>query len=234
MCRLRTDVLIQAGIARFFARKLQAAVAYALYEKTGDSALLREVSDHYNRAYNAWVELGCAATLVYAEDITFGKSAHLRGCWADRLPAIQQERTYLAGQFKAQVPRGRQAEPSRFASLLTDDCSPVARPRCLHLPPDSCRPGTPIPIEIAAEDGYELTDVRLHYRHVNQADEYQVAEMVPQAGRFCAEIPGRYTDSPYPLMYYFELHDGRGRAWLYPGLDANLANQPYFVVRHGR
>jgi hypothetical protein len=46
-----------------------------------------------------------------------------------------------------------------------------------------------------------------------------------------ASIPAAYTDSPYPLQYYFELRTGPGTAWLYPGLGTNLAAQPYFVVR---
>ena len=51
------------------------------------------------------------------------------------------------------------------------------------------------------------------------------------SGRFRAEIPGQYTDSPYPMLYYFELRDAHGAAWIYPGFNADLANQPYFVVR---
>jgi hypothetical protein len=31
-------------------------------------------------------------------------------------------------------------------------------------------------------------------------------------------------------MYYFEVLDDKGNAWLYPGYEANLANQPYFHV----
>ena len=55
--------------------------------------------------------------------------------------------------------------------------------------------------------------------------------MPVQGNRGTATIPGEYTNSPYPLEYYFELHNGAGQAWLYPGFDATLANQPYFVVR---
>ena len=29
-------------------------------------------------------------------------------------------------------------------------------------------------------------------------------------------------------------HHTNGQAWLYPGLNADLANQPYFVVRPAR
>lgn len=73
--------------------------------------------------------------------------------------------------------------------------------------------------------------VRLRYRHVNQAEEYITAEMVIEKGHWRATIPAEYTDSPYPLIYFFELRDGSGQAWLYPGFSAELANQPYFVVR---
>jgi hypothetical protein len=46
-----------------------------------------------------------------------------------------------------------------------------------------------------------------------------------------ASIPGSYTDSPYPLEYYFEFKERPDKAWLYPGFAENLANLPYFVVR---
>jgi hypothetical protein len=72
---------------------------------------------------------------------------------------------------------------------------------------------------------------RVYYRHVTQAERYESAEMQLRDGRYRATIPGAYTDSPYPLEYYFELKQGQDAAWLYPGFTADLTNQPYFVVR---
>jgi hypothetical protein len=46
-----------------------------------------------------------------------------------------------------------------------------------------------------------------------------------------AVIPAAYTQSLYPLQYYFELKTGPDQASLFPGFAANLSNQPYFVVR---
>jgi hypothetical protein len=99
------------------------------------------------------------------------------------------------------------------------------------LPPATFRPGKPIPVEISVEPGYRLSSAVLHYRHVDQSDAYQVVEMSARDGRWRAEIPAEYTDSAYPLLYYVELHDPRGAVWLYPGLNASLANQPYFIIR---
>jgi hypothetical protein len=78
-----------------------------------------------------------------------------------------------------------------------------------------------------------VAGVRLRYRRVHQALPYQTVEMVRQGQQCRATIPAEYTDAPYPLEYYFELRNEAGQAWLYPGFDATLANQPYFVVRQG-
>jgi hypothetical protein len=48
-----------------------------------------------------------------------------------------------------------------------------------------------------------------------------------------ASIPASYIDSVFPIQYYFELRTNQ-RAWLYPGLNADLNNQPYFVVRSAK
>ena len=47
---------------------------------------------------------------------------------------------------------------------------------------------------------------------------------------YVATIPADYTDSVYPLQYYFELKTTAGPALLYPGFSKDLMNQPYFVL----
>ena len=61
------------------------------------------------------------------------------------------------------------------------------------------------------------TGVRVHYRHVHQAESWQVADMAQKTDRWQATIAGEYTKSPYPLQYYFELRDSHNRTWLFPG-----------------
>ena len=56
-------------------------------------------------------------------------------------------------------------------------------------------------------------------------------EMQASGATWRASIPAKYTDSPYPLQYYFEFHEGPAKACLYPGFAPDLLNQPYFVVR---
>ena len=74
-------------------------------------------------------------------------------------------------------------------------------------------------------------EVRLFYRHVNQGERFQVAGMEAQRKDYRATIPAAYTDSPYPLQYYFEIRHDSKNATLYPGFATDLTNQPYYVVR---
>jgi hypothetical protein len=104
--------------------------------------------------------------------------------------------------------------------------------RVSHTPPAPLRPGQPVVVELTLEEQESRVDrVCLSYRHVHQAESYRTTFMEIDGNRCRATIPGEYTNSPYPLLYYFDLRDETGRASLYPGFDVTLANQPYFVLR---
>jgi hypothetical protein len=97
-----------------------------------------------------------------------------------------------------------------------------------HRAPDRFRRRQPLALGLS---GPVLVSVRLHYRHINQAERWQSALMDRKGLAYVAVIPSVYTDSPYPLQYYFELKSAPDRAWLHPGFPADLAGQPYFVIR---
>lgn len=100
---------------------------------------------------------------------------------------------------------------------------------CRHVQPKHFNPGEPLDLKLSVEK--DISSVRLYYRHVNHAERYEIVEMQIAGKYFRATIPSNYTDSQYPLQYYFELKEKPGIAWLYPGFTENLTNQPYFVVR---
>ncbi len=232
--RLAIDTEIQAGTARYFAEKLRAAVAYAFYQETGDQAAIREAVGRYQSSREAWRKLSEVAG-VYVDDVTFGPNSVLRGHWADRLDAIDRDLADMRAKSEEQRDVAAEGPTAKWAAAVSRPgfgaVARPARPRCGHLPPAKFSPGEPIPLEIAAQSGFRLASAVLHYRHVDQSAAYHTVEMTATGDRCRAEIPGQYTDSPYPMLYYFELHDGGGAAWIYPGFNADLANQPYFVVR---
>jgi hypothetical protein len=90
--------------------------------------------------------------------------------------------------------------------------------------------GEPLDIELSIEKA--IGSVRLFYRHVNHAERFETVVMQLTGASYRATIPADYTNSQYPLQYYFELIEGSQKAWLYPGFTAGLTNQPYFVVRN--
>jgi len=53
--------------------------------------------------------------------------------------------------------------------------------------------------------------------------------MTKAGNTFTAAIPAEYTNSPFPLQYYFEIHTAGG-ATMHPGFKENFTGTPYFVV----
>jgi hypothetical protein len=251
--RWAIDVRIEAGLGRFFAGKLRAATGYALFERTGDVASLRAALAHYRAARAAWAETAGAARGVYQDDLVFGPEPHLRGHWTDRQAAIDADLAAMATRLtQARQSRTGPAPDSRtpaptstprvtLESLLAERPPELA---LAHDPPGAFTPGTPLRLEVQVLG--PVATVRLHYRHVNQAERFSTLDLslsspppegsATASGRGRGVIPGAYTASPYPLQYYFVLRDHAGQARLWPGLDAagpepRLANQPYYVVR---
>jgi hypothetical protein len=52
--------------------------------------------------------------------------------------------------------------------------------------------------------------------------------------KYHAVIPADYTETRYPMSYYFAVDMGDPGIAIYPGLDQNLAGMPYYVVRQKR
>jgi hypothetical protein len=246
--RLAVDVAVQSGLGRFFAGKLRAGVLYALYVRSGDAMALREAIRAYQGARAAWAELSAKAEGVYVRDITFGRAAHLRGHWADRLAAIDQDLGDMEGlgRRSTENAKTRNGENAKGASeeaavekIVRAALAPPHRPavRCEHTPPAAFHPGDAVRIVVTVPEVPERMrpiSLRLRYRRVHQAEPYREVEMEAAGSRYRASVPADYTDSAYPQQYYFVLRDAAGRAWLYPGFAADLCGQPYFVVRQRR
>jgi hypothetical protein len=234
--RLAVDVEIQSELGHFFARKLRAGTFYAVYRMSGDPTALREAIKAYRAARDAWTKLVGTARGKYVSDITYGKAAHLRGHWQDRLRAIEQDIADMeADAAKKPVETAGVYTSQQIESAVRSILARQLRPRSslVHTLSPPFRRGEPVVVaahlETAASGKPEL--VRLHYRCVNQAELYRSLEMERQGDHYQAVIPGQVTDSPFPLQYFFELRRTTGQTWLYPGFNADLSNQPYFVVR---
>jgi len=191
-------------------------------------------------------------------DITFGPEKHLRGCWSNRLAAIDQDVQRMAKLLEpATAPvkestanetaatEQKQADSGTAAPSVEQAVQIVLSPpkriavACQHKRPTSFRAGNEVSLALTVQKSAEeqAEAVRLHYRRVNQAEKYEILEMHDNSGSWSTAIPASYTQSPFALQYFFEVRLPSGeatvssRSMLFPGFDGTWCNQPYFVVR---
>jgi hypothetical protein len=228
--RVSLDVHIEAGIGRFFGAKLRAAVLYRIHEKSGSRSALEEAIKLYKRGRDIWSNFASAAKGEYAADVTLGEHLWLRGHWLDRVAAMDDDIADMSKRLEAAS--GAAPEPEVQAAISEAMGRPVrADLPCTHTAPAHFTLQQDLKLELRAKTGAQIGSARLHYRHVNQGERFQSVEMAAKDGVWSASIPSAYTDSPYPLEYYFEVKPVGGRAGLFPGFRPDLTNQPYFVVR---
>lgn len=239
--RIAVDAKIQAGLGRFFAAKFRSAALYAIHEQSGDRAALEESLRAYQRAREIWSQLAADAARVYVSDVTYGPRPYQRGHWLDRLPAIDADISIMSSRLTSPQPSLDQTSSNRSPQVRSAIQAVLGRPerrslQCRHAPPSRFIPNQDLQIalsvaESAVETAQPAVTARLYYRHVNQAERYESAELHRRGVEYKAAVPGSYLTPTYSLQYYFELSQPPDRACLYPGFAPDLANQPYFVVR---
>jgi hypothetical protein len=232
--RMALDVSLQSSLGFFFAWKIRSGVLYALYEQSKDRSALQEGLNAYRRARSHWAEAANRAKGAYMSDITYGIERNLRGDWLDRLPAIDGDISDMEKELN-QNKASSSGENEKLQQAIRDVLSRPQRfgSPCHHTPPEHFKPGNSLRIDLSVDEGGSQQRpalVQIKYRHVNQGEYYKVESMEVQGLSYHTEIPAAYTQSPYALQYFFELHAGPEKAWIYPGLGPSLNQQPYFVV----
>jgi len=228
LSRAGIDVEIQAELGRFFAAKFRSGVLYSIYEQTSDRRAIEAALNLYRKARTVWAQMAARTKVVYAADLSASDKVSERGQWADRLAGIDQD----IAAMEARVAAAKMSSDSRVASAIEHALSEARRELVpfRHTSPRGFRAKAAVALEIAGR----ATLARLYYRHVNQAERWESVEMEGRDSSFHASIPAGYTDSPYPLQYYFELKQGPEKAWLYPGFDRDWMNLPYVVLEKSR
>lgn len=230
--RMEEDVLIQYGLGQFFAAKLRSGLLFELYKQTGDATVGQLALEQYTAARDSWNRMAPRARKVYRSNITYGSTPIRQGDWVDRVGEIDKDIEAMKIALQAE-PRGSSGQNTERAikSILKPDGRPSVA--CKHTPPQTFRPGYSLQLSLSPQNrpGFaSLSIVRLFYRHVNQGERWRFLDMNRNRESFDAAIPGDYTNSPYPLQYYFELTRGTLEAWFYPEFNKYLSNQPYFAV----
>ena len=242
--RLAVDVTIQAGLGKFFAAKFRAGMLFALYGKAGYQPALTAALKAYRSARAAWTEVAEHDKDVYVPDITFGPEYFQRGRWLDRLTAVDEDIADMEQLMKQPVNIGSDASKMDPKMVEAAVRKALARPERdenpslngLHEPMPTFRRGQPLTIAASVPNVSNLgmiAGLHLRYRRVNQAETWQSIAMQHLGQEYRAVIAAEYTDSPFPLQYYFQISNASGVAWLRPGLEHRWHGQPYYFVRQG-
>jgi hypothetical protein len=231
--RIEEDVLIQNGLGTFFAAKLRSGVLFEIYQRTGSADAGQRALTQYKRAREAWASMASRANGVYRPDITYGNIPMRRGHWTDRISDIDKD--IAAMESKLQAPPASPESSHNVEQAIQAATGRPKRPsvRCVHTPPASFHPGQPLSLSflVPGVAGHDAPSaVHLYYRHVNQAERWLWVEMQRGHDGYSAAIPGSYTNSAFPLQYYFVFQRGADAAWLYPGFNSTLSNQPYYAI----
>lgn len=215
-------VLIQLG--RFFAGKFQSAVQYALFRRTGDTGHLAEAIRILEAAHAAYAGIARIVPGVYQDDLAFGVGASDRGTWSDRIMGMREDLHLLKRELE-RAPKKRPGEPGSKPVRRKDRW--IADARFEHVP--SFDRGESLEVRLLTADPV-ITRVVLHYRHLNQAEDYVTVEMTPVHDGFSSVLPSGYTSAAFPLVYFAEVHTDGDHPVFVPALNGTLSNQPYQLV----
>jgi hypothetical protein len=218
------DILILDGLGSYYSHVFRAALFYSIAQQTNDSQAAALSIAEMREARNAWAATSGRAAYAYTPDISYGSTPFRRGRWDDRLPAIDADVAALEKHF-AELSKQNTSSSEAVQRAL----HPLPRPTIAahHTAPESFHPGSELALTIATPP--TVTDAILWYRHVNHGERWLSTPMQQSGATHTAAIPAAYTDSPYPLQYYFELRTTTSAA-LHPAFNPTLSNQPYYAV----
>lgn len=179
---------------------------------------------HYKMARALWVTMAERAKDIYMPDVSYGDIPQRHGHWMVRIPALDTDLAAMEKKISEKSPN-----PKPTIAVLETLKQRVVRPtnESTHKAAASFRPGSELPITFSLSKS--VPEVVLLFRHVNQAERWQHVAMKKAGDNYQASIPADYTNSPFPLQYYFELRTANA-AWFYPGFNETLSNQPYFDI----
>jgi len=229
--RIEEDVLIMNGVGGYYAAQMRSATYYEIFKQTGDAKAGALALEQYKRARDLWAKMAERASRVYVADVSYGSTPIRRGNWMDRLPAIDSDLESMQKSLANPPSASGAADKAELAIKAATTPPQRVADIAHHTPSSAFKPGKPLTVTLQA--GHSSTPVasaHLYYRHVNQGERWLSMDMRSGAGGYTASIPGEYTDSPYPLEYYFELRGGSGAAWMHPAFNSTLSNQPYYAI----
>jgi hypothetical protein len=217
-----TDLKILAGLARYYAARLPAAVAYNIYKESGNTTEFDQAIADERRAVEAWRGIVAEAGDVYNDRLPFGaRAVGFRQHWKEELALLEEDFAALQAE-RAKTPDKPGDKPAAR--------DPKLKPPAISLAaPGIAEPGRDLQIAVKAAAPQEVKWMRLRYRHLSQYEDYRTADMAfdPKTGAYTGAIPAAFIDPKWDLMYFVEVVGTNGAGRMYPDLEREM---PYVIV----
>ena len=136
---------------------------------------------------------------------------------------------YLQADAETAFLHGSAKEPHELVIQGKDE----KPPRIRRVVPQKAHPGQPLLVKATVESGRGLATVRLHYRHLDQSEDWRIVEMRADGNspEYQATIPGEFVSPGWDLMYAIEAVDKSGNGSFSPDWEKQ---DPAEVIPVGR
>ncbi|MBM3728842.1 MAG: hypothetical protein FJW40_25870 [Acidobacteria bacterium] len=102
-----------------------------------------------------------------------------------------------------------------------------APPEVKHTEMTSARVGQDLPVSVTIRSAAPPAAVRLHYRHLDQSEDFRIREMVRDGSTYRASVPHEFIVPGWDLVYAIEAIGADGVGAFYPDL---WKRNPFIVV----
>jgi hypothetical protein len=225
LARAILDMQVLTHLGAFFAGKFRASLAYAMFRRTGDTDSLREAIELLAAAHSEYSAIAAIVRGRYHDDIAFGVGASDRGTWADRIQPMREDLHLL----RMELDRAPASPPPAETRTMSDHRASRWIAEARFVSSENYRRGEDVTVCLSTSDE-AITTAVLHYRHLNQAEDWIPVAMRRSADGFVGVIPGTFSDSPFPLQYFAEVCRVGDSPVFVPAFDTELSNQPYIIV----
>ena len=219
--RIEEDVLIQNGLGRFFAAKLRSGVLFEIYyqdrECGGRQACAGQIPESTRAPGQAWRRGPIASTM---QTLLMADIPMRRGNWSDTVGRIDKDIAAMESKLQTPPASGSAQNVERAIQAATGKPNRPSRPLRSHAALRAFIPGNRSRFLCRPRRSDAPNAVQSLLPSCESGRTLVVGgNAIAATSGYSAAIPGDYTNSVYPLQYYFVLQRGADAAWLYPGVQ---------------
>ena len=229
---LLNDFSILAQMAKYHARKTEAAIHLSLYNSTSETKYAAISLNRMIIANNHWQKLSEFGD-VYTDDMCFqlGDSGNnsLRGHWRDRIIEIEKDiaQLHFITEKSDEKDEGLEYITSLeyIASLVPEKIAAK-----IHAPL-TAKAGEILTVTLEVNNEIDGQAI-LHYRHQNLLEgAFLEIEMQKIGDLYEADIPADYVNSDFNILVFASINQGKTATTIVPGFWSDAEAMPYCEIK---